>query len=151
MGLRSTVSGCCCLRGCWSAQSLWWCLSRCPLQLFAHWCVLGLCCAFCCWKPVVGVKSTLIGASSAFPALEVVAVQHPCFCFTDLLQVLNVDLKPTKKTPQAASCSKDVSWVWRLPAVKIVVVIPELSRLYPVGLVIGFGLDLELCSVCASI
>lgn len=65
--------------------------------------------------------------------------------FHRLATSFGVDLKPTKKIPQAFSFSKDVSWVWRLQAVKTVVVIPELSRVYPVSLVIGFGLDLELC------
>lgn len=61
----------------------------------------------------------------------------PHFYHTNLLQVLKMDLKKKKNNQpkpnnkkQASSCSKDVSRVWRLPSVKIVVAVPELVSVF---------------------
>lgn len=67
------------LRGSRSTHGLWWCLSCCPLQQV---CVLAdvfwnFAVPSALWKPTVGIKITLIWASSALCTLEVtVAVQR---------------------------------------------------------------------------
>lgn len=100
-------------------------------RLCTCWWFWELCCAFCLWEPTMGIKITVIWASSAWCTLEV-AVAVPChFHRINLLQVLKMDLKTTQQQKtnnkiEASSCSKDVSRVWRLPSVKIVVAVPEL-------------------------